>query len=161
MRRGPNILRVRDKLLRTVLQRYWRWQRALTMGARGLVVAPDGRVLLVRQTYVRGWVLPGGGVEFGESVETALSRELDEEAGIGLAGPPELFGLYYNHSVFPGDHVALYVVRQWTQLRAVTPNAEIAEVGFFAPDALPAETTAGTRRRIAEVLNGAPRQEIW
>ena len=41
------------------------------------------------------------------------------------------------------------------------PNAEIREQGFFAADALPPGTSDGTRRRIAEVLDGAPRSETW
>ena len=158
---GTSAVRAREKILRWVLQRYWRWQRALTLGARGLVLDGDNRVLLVRQTYISGWVFPGGGVEFGETIELALQRELEEEAGVAATGPPELFGVYSNHSVFPGDHVALFVLRQWEQVREVRPNAEIAEVGFFARDDLPEATTAGTRRRLAEVLDGVPRHSHW
>lgn len=151
----------REKVVRKVLQRYWRWQRALTLGARAFVTDDQGGLLLVRQTYVRGWVFPGGGVEFGECVEEALERELEEEAGIAATAPPELFGIYSNHAVFPGDHVALFVVRDWRRVRDVQPNSEIAEVGFFARTALPEGTTSGTLRRVAEVLDGAPRQQHW
>jgi TDG/mug DNA glycosylase family protein len=53
---------------------------------RGLVVDPDGRVLLVRFGHpVTGdswWATTGGGVDEGESDEAALRRELREEAGI-------------------------------------------------------------------------------
>ena len=151
----------RQRVIQKTLQRYWRWQRGLTLGARGVVIDGDGRLLLVRQTYTKGWLFPGGGVELGETIEHALFRELDEEAGVAPTTPPELFGIYSNHAVFPGDHVALFVVRHWQRLREMKPNAEIAEAGFFAPDALPETTTAGTRRRIAEILNGAPRQADW
>jgi len=144
-----------------MLQRYWRWQRALTLGARGMVLDADNRVLLVRQTYIPGWVLPGGGVEFGETIELALHRELEEEAGVAAIEPLELFGIYSNHLVFPGDHVALFVVRRWQHVREFRANAEIAETGFFARSELPPATTAGTRRRLAEVLDGAARQSNW
>ena len=53
---------------------------------RGIVIDSDGRILLVRQTYAHGWILPGGGVEFGELLERSLARELDEEAGIAIDG---------------------------------------------------------------------------
>jgi ADP-ribose pyrophosphatase YjhB (NUDIX family) len=151
----------RRTIIRRVLQRYWRWQRALTLGARGMVIDSDGRVLLVRHTYVPGWMLPGGGVEFGETIVESMLRELDEEAGVAPSSPPELFGFYSNHVSFPGDHVALFVIRDWRRLRDVKPNAEIAEAGFFSPSALPEGTTAGTQRRLAEVLGGAARQPIW
>jgi 8-oxo-dGTP pyrophosphatase MutT (NUDIX family) len=148
-------------IIRKALQRYWRFSRGLTLGARGMVIDEAGRLLLVRHTYSRGWLFPGGGVEFGETIEMALGRELSEEAGIVLAGRPELFGIYSNRAIFPGDHVALFLVREWTRERVPEPNTEIAETAFFAPDALPEGTTAGTRRRVDELLRRQPRQEAW
>jgi ADP-ribose pyrophosphatase YjhB (NUDIX family) len=58
------------------------------------VIFRDGKVLLVRRAKSPGngfWSLPGGRVEFGESLATALAREVDEETGlkidiVGLAG---------------------------------------------------------------------------
>ena len=52
-------------------------------------------------------------------------------------------------------------MRDWRQPRVPPPNLEIREQGFFAAAALPEERNRGTRRRIAEVLGGAPRSEIW
>jgi 8-oxo-dGTP pyrophosphatase MutT (NUDIX family) len=100
-------------------------------------------------------------VEKGETVAHALARELEEEAGIALAGAAELFGVYANFRKFPNDHVALFVVRDWTQEKVPPPNFEIQEQGFFVADALPDNTAAATRRRIGEVLSGAPRSEMW
>src|SRR6185437_4117200 len=66
------------------------------LGVRGLVVdRRDGgtdHVLLVRHTYVDGWYLPGGGIEAGESAQTALARELIEETGVEILGLPLLHG---------------------------------------------------------------------
>lgn len=148
-------------LARKILQRFWRWQRALTLGARGIVVDEFGQVLLVRQTYTKGWLFPGGGVEKGETIEMALARELFEEAGIKLTAPPELFGLYSNEPYFPGDHVAVYTIRHWTQDRQPEPNREIAEVRFFPVQDLPPDVTDGTRRRLDEFFAGQPRQSMW
>ena len=52
-------------------------------------------------------------------------------------------------------------MREFSQDRLPEPNREIAASGFFAPDALPAETTLGTRLRIAEVLEGKARMPTW
>ena len=149
------------KALSRTLQFYWRQTRALTMGAQGMVLTPDNRVLLVRHTYRPGWHFPGGGVEKHETVETALSRELYEEAGIELTGRPEFFGLYTNFKAFPSDHIALFVVRDWQQPVVPKPNREIAEHRFAPLDALPEGTVSTVQRRLDEVLGNAERQEHW
>ncbi len=153
------------RLFEPVLQRlfhfYWRFARALTIGVRAVVIDGSGRVFLVKHTYVAGWHLPGGGVEVGETVAKALARELHEEGNIELAGPAAFFGIYYNRRISRRDHVALYVVRHFRQIAPPQPNSEIVAHGFFAPDALPGDTTRGTRARIAEVLEQITAAEFW
>jgi ADP-ribose pyrophosphatase YjhB (NUDIX family) len=130
------------------------------LGVRGLVFDSEGRVLLVRHTYVSGWYLPGGGVEAGESVAAALARELREEGGIELLGAPRLHGLFFNAKASRRDYVACYVVSDF-RTSPIRPNFEIAEARFFPVDAVPQDASPATRARLAEVLTGASVPDIW
>jgi len=150
-----------EPLLRRIFHLYWRLVRGMTLGVRAVVLDGDNKVFLVKHSYVSGWHLPGGGVEVGESFVDALSRELIEEGRIALIGEPDLHGLFFNSHVSRRDHVAVYVVRQFSQDRLPEPNREIVACGFFAATELPAETTHGTRLRIAEVLDGNARIDTW
>ena len=153
--------RALEPALRCVLHTYWRFARAMTLGVRALVLDEEGRVFLVKHSYVSGWHLPGGGVEAGETIAEALARELQEEGNIEMMAPPQLHGLFFNDRDSRRDHVALFVVRAFRQAAAPVPDREIVAHGFFALDALPNDTTAATRARIIEVLGGAPVSERW
>lgn len=150
-----------EPVIRRVLHVYWRFARGLTVGVRALVIDGQGRVFLVKHTYVHGWYLPGGGVEAGETLLAALARELREEANIEIAGPPALHGVFFNARDSRRDHVVLFVVRDYRAGVRPKPNSEIVDGGFFAPDALPHDTTPSTRARIAEIIGGAPVSERW
>ena len=149
---------LRTRLTEGVIKRVGLLRRAMTLGVRAAVIDAQGRVFLVRHTYVRGWYLPGGGVERGETFGDALARELLEEGGIALTGEPELRSLHHNRG---RDHVAFYVVRDFAQAASKQPDWEIAEAGFFSPDALPEGATPATRARLAEVFDGAPVSADW
>jgi 8-oxo-dGTP pyrophosphatase MutT (NUDIX family) len=150
-----------EPLLRRIFHFYWRIARGMTLGVRAVVLDASNKVFLVKHSYVSGWHLPGGGVETGESFGGALRRELLEEGRIELTGEPTLHGLFFNSHVSRRDHVAVYIVRHFRQDRLPEPNHEIIACGFFEADALPAETTQGTRLRISEVLEGRARTATW
>ena len=127
-------------------------------------VIRNGKVLIVRRARPPAhgvYTLPGGGVEVGETCGDALRRELAEEGRIELSGEPALLGLFFNSHVSRRDHVAVYLVRHFRQDRLPEPNREIIACGFFAAGALPAETTEGTRLRIAEALEGKAPIATW
>jgi 8-oxo-dGTP pyrophosphatase MutT (NUDIX family) len=140
------------------LSRFW---RGMTLGVRGAVFDAQGRVFLVKHGYIRGWYFPGGGVEPGETLEQALSRELMEEGGIRLDRPAALFGVYLNRLTSARDHVALFVARDFTQVGKPPRGVEIVDSGFFPPDDLPDGATDATRRRLAEIVDDAPRVGDW
>jgi 8-oxo-dGTP pyrophosphatase MutT (NUDIX family) len=141
---------------------YFLLRRPMTLGVRGLVYDEAlNSVLLIRHTYVPGWQLPGGGVELGETMLEALERELFEEGNIALTAPPELKSLYFNRQASRRDHVALYLIRAFSQSGPKLPDREIAESGFFPLDDLPETVTPATRRRIAEIFGGEPASPFW
>ena len=150
-----------EPALRGLFHLYWRFARGMTLGVRGVVLDGDGRVFLVKHSYVSGWHLPGGGVEVGETFLDALRRELMEEGRIELQSEPVLHGIFLNRHVSRRDHVAVYLIRQFSQDRLPEPNREIIASGFFAISALPDDTTGGTRLRIAEAMQGNPQIATW
>src|SRR3954447_10828965 len=107
--------RALEPALRRVLHTYWRFARGMTLGVRALVIDPQGRVFLVKHSYVAGWHLPGGGVETGETVHEALARELLEEGGITARSEPVLHGIFFNAQVSRRDHVVVVVLREFHQ----------------------------------------------
>jgi ADP-ribose pyrophosphatase YjhB (NUDIX family) len=94
----------------------------------GLVTGDDGRVLLVK-TLSRGWEPPGGQVELGEDLVTALQREIAEESGCTV-DVDRLVGVYSNTA--PPEKVIFMFRCAWTG-GAPRPSEETPEVGWFAP----------------------------
>lgn len=130
----------------------------VAFGATAIVEDAENRVLLVRHSYMEGWHLPGGGVEANEPPHLAVIRELQEEVGLIRSAPPEFLHLYTRKVGWATNVVALYRVRD--AVLAFKPNFEIREIRFADPSAPPPGTTAGTRRRLAE-LGGAERVHYW
>ncbi|MCO5730446.1 NUDIX domain-containing protein [Rhizobium sp. SSA_523] len=142
------------------LHRLFAFTRGMTLGVRAACFDEAGRIFLVRHTYVPGWYMPGGGVEHGETVFSALVKELREEGNLEMAAAPDLFHIYQNAGASRRDHVVFFraVVRQ-TAPRS--PDGEIAESGFFALDALPDTVTAATLRRLRELSGETAKADLW
>ena len=139
----------------------FRLTRAMTLGVRAAVFDPQERIFLVRHTYVPGWHLPGGGVEPGQTAIQALEDELRQEAAMELSGKPQLHGVFFNNRYSNRDHVAVFVVREFTILGERKPDWEIAECGFFALDALPEAVTQTTLARLDEIRGLRARSDMW
>ena len=133
--------------------------RPVALGAHAVCVDRDGRVLLVRHSYMRGWSLPGGGVNRGEPAAHAVVRELKEELGTFRARPPEFVGLFTNRSGWATNVVALY--RFDDAEVEFRPNLEVREIVFCDPANPPPGTTGGTRRRLAELIDKTPPDPFW
>jgi mutator protein MutT len=78
----------------------------------GAVVVRDGRVLLIRRGKepMKGrWLIPGGTVEYGETLEDALVREVQEETGVTVA-PREMVAVIDRIHRDEQDHVVHHFV---------------------------------------------------
>ena len=153
--------RMLEPAIRRGMHLYWRFSRGATLGVRAMVIDGVGRIFLIKHSYIDGWHLPGGGVETGETLLEALTRELAEEGNIRLGTAPQLYSVYLNKRVSRRDHVVLFIVRDFRQDGNPQPNHEIVEHGFFAINALPDDASRATRARVAEVFGGAAISELW
>jgi ADP-ribose pyrophosphatase YjhB (NUDIX family) len=99
----------------------------------------DDKVLLVRRARSPGkgiYSLPGGRVEFGESLHTAVHREIDEETGVKIA----IVGLAGWREVLPaagggGHYVIMSFAARWIG-REPHLNDELDDFRWRAPDTL-------------------------
>lgn len=130
----------------------------VAFGAHAMVEDDEGRLLLVRHTYMPGWFFPGGGVHRGEPALDAVKRELNEEIGLQDFASCELFGLYTRKHFFTTNVIALFHIKGATF--DFKPNREIAEAKFFPLDTPPKEAGAGVLRRFVERSDGR-RSGYW
>lgn len=144
-----------------MLHGYFALSRGMTMGVRAACFDEAGRIFLVRHSYVPGWHMPGGGIERGETALEALAKEMREEGNLAIGDPPRLVHVYFNRQTSRRDHVLLYRCDAVTQTAPRLKDREIVEAGFFALDALPAATTAATRRRLEELAGRSAFADFW
>jgi 8-oxo-dGTP pyrophosphatase MutT (NUDIX family) len=133
-------------MLKILLLKIWRllpsWLQAVAsrfvrplfqVFAAAVIFDPEGRILLVKLTYQRlhPWGLPGGSLDYSETPEAAVLREVREETGWRIAiddflfvksWAPDRIGLYYLCHIEAGEF---------------QPSDEVSEVGYFPPDELP------------------------
>ncbi|WP_045228649.1 NUDIX domain-containing protein [Agrobacterium rubi] len=143
-----------------MLHAFFFLSRGMTMGVRGACFDAEGRVFLVRHTYISGWHMPGGGVERGETGLQALHKEIREEGNLVATSTPQLFHVYFNNRTSNRDHVLFYRL-EVTQTAPKVPDREISDSGFFRLDTLPDGTTPATRRRLAELAGDVQPDDYW
>jgi 8-oxo-dGTP diphosphatase len=112
--------------------------RTPVLAADAILELEPGHVLLIRRRNPPpGWALPGGFVEVGESVETAVRREIEEETGLVLDAMAQMhtYSAPGRDPRFPTVSV-IFVARAKGSPRA---GDDAAEARLFPLKALPAD----------------------
>lgn len=150
-----------SKIVKFLFQIYFRLKRPMTLGVRVIATDKDGKICLIRHTYVKGLHLPGGGVEPKETIFEAAAKELEEETGI-KRHPNEfkLIGFYSNEPSFKSDHIALFHISACETIEGFNSH-EISECIFVKSDELPNDATRATRERIIEFESKAFTNKYW
>ena len=114
---------------------YWRTFHPKTRGVKCLIER-DGKFLLVRLAYAhRGWTLPGGRVDRGETFEQGAARELVEETGITVP-KLEFIREYQSQAEGKQDTVQCFY-GQSTCGDILTDPLEIADADWFERSQFP------------------------
>jgi 8-oxo-dGTP diphosphatase len=126
------VLGIGKEILRHLLKRP-------VVGVLAAARTGDGRWLLVRRADTGTWALPGGTVEWGETLRETALRELDEEAGVTGVTLGGVSGVYSRPDRDPRFHAVTIVITAHIETPVKPPKnpLEIREVGLFHEGDLP------------------------
>jgi 8-oxo-dGTP diphosphatase len=128
------------------------------VGTAAVCRTKDGRWVLIRRADTGTWALPGGTLEWGETLRDGLARELQEEAGIAACEFRRVVGVYSRPDRDPRFHGVTIVVEMTVDEPTSPPKnpLEIKEVGVFAESELPAELAMGMQDMLQDARSGGP-----
>lgn len=140
----PSVLALGKEVLRHVLRRP-------VVGIAAAARTRDGRWLLIRRADTGTWALAGGTLEWGETLQAALRRELFEEAGVTELAVERVVGVYSRPDRDPRFHAVTVVVLVHVEppTRAPMNPLEIREARLFHDHELPAELAMGMSDMLA------------
>jgi len=113
--------------------------RRPVVGIAAAARTPDGKWVLIRRGDTGTWAMPGGTLEWGETLREALAREMEEEAGIAGVEPRRVVGVFSAPHRDPRFHAVTIVVACDVSRPTAPPKnpVEILEVGFFDDGEIP------------------------
>lgn len=111
-----------------------------------------GIVLIKRKNPPEGWALPGGFVEYGESLEAAAVREAKEETGLDVELLRQ-FHAYSDPKRDPRHHTITIVFLAKAKGNAVAGD-DAKEIGVFSKDTLPEQIAFDHRDIINDYYSG-------
>ena len=125
----------------------------MSMIAVNVAMLQDNKILLTQRDDFETWILPGGGVEDGESIAQAAIRETKEETGLDVE-LTKLVGIYSRLGNFLNGHIVLFVGRQIGGEIKCQPGETIA-VEWFPFNQIPSPLSLGHKQRLDDVIRGA------
>lgn len=134
--------------------------RRPVVGVCAAARTPDGRWVLIRRGDTGGWALPGGTLEWGETLRTALARELAEETGGKVLEVGRLVGVYSGPNRDARFHAVTVVVEARLELagNGAENPLEILEVKAFDEADLPTELSYQMKDMLDDARAG---KTVW
>ncbi len=120
--------------------------------AVNVAIMDEGKILLTKREDFETWILPGGGVEAGESLVQAAIRETKEETGLDVE-LTRLVGVYSRLSNMSPAHIVLFAARPMGG-EIKCQEGETIAVEWFAFDEIPGPLSLGHKRRIKDAIEG-------
>jgi len=113
--------------------------RRPVIGIAALAKTEDGRVVLIRRGDTGEWAMPGGTLEWGETLRDSIVRELLEEAGVDVLALGDRPSVYSRPDRDLRFHAVTIVVTATVTapLRPAVNPVEILDVRLFRPDEIP------------------------
>lgn len=128
-----------------------------TLSVSVVPVYPDGRIVLARRVDSDRFSVPGGMVDWGETIEEAARRELDEETGLQWVQLERLVGVYSSPERDPRTHAVNVLLA--VQVRGgpeIGDPLEVSEIHAFQPDEIPFQYLAfDGAQQLRDYLDGA------
>jgi 8-oxo-dGTP diphosphatase len=130
--------------------------RRPVVGIAAVARTPDGRYVLIRRGDSGQWAIPGGTLEWGETLRVAIERELREETGTRLISLGDILGVYSNPDRDPRFHAVTFLVEATVAPPSQPPDnpLEILEVRAFAEAELPRVLSHGMTEMLSNARSG-------
>src|SRR5450432_1422580 len=130
--------------------------RRPVVGISALARTPDGGCVLIRRSDTSDWAMPGGTLEWGETLRVAIERELLEEAGTRLVSLGEVIGVYSRPDRDPRFHAVTVIVEATVAPPSRPPDnpLEILEVRAFSEAELPSVLSHGMSEMLQHARAG-------
>ena len=130
-------------------------EKLIVVATRAVIHDHEGRVLFVRRTDNRRWVMPSGALELDETLFEGMQREVKEEAGLDVASATPMAIYCYPSSITAyGDPyyqiTVQFLVNEWSGV-LLSETDETTEARFFEIDMLPEDIASHYQEELADL----------